>query len=46
MSTAIDRNIFGAVRMGYAVIESTRLKDWRIFLHQGLGHHRGISLYI
>lgn len=39
MSTAIDRNIFGAVRMGYAVIESTRLKDWRIFLHQGLGLH-------
>lgn len=37
MSAAAD--IFGAVAMGYAIIESTRLAAWRRFLKQGLGLH-------
>lgn len=36
-STAVD--VFDAVRMGYVVIESNRLDDWRRFLVQGLGLH-------
>jgi len=32
-------DIFGAVRMGYAVVESQRLEDWRRFLKLGLGLH-------
>lgn len=34
-----DTNIFGAVSMGYAVIESQRLDAWREFCVQGLGMH-------
>lgn len=37
MNTGID--IFGRMSMGYAVIESERLDDWRRFLKQGLGLH-------
>ena len=32
-------DIFGAVRMGYAVVQSSRLDDWRRFLKQGVGLH-------
>lgn len=32
-------NIFGAVSMGYAVIESQKLDAWRQFCVQGLGMH-------
>lgn len=32
-------DIFGAVRMGYAVVQSSRLDDWRRFLKQGIGLH-------
>lgn len=32
-------DIFGAVQMGYVVIESRRLDDWRRFMKQGLGLH-------
>lgn len=38
-TSTIDRDIFGSVRMGYAVIESNKLKDWKTFLQQGLGLH-------
>lgn len=38
-STAVDQDIFGSVRMGYAVIESNKLKEWKTFLQQGLGLH-------
>lgn len=38
-TTTIDQDIFGSVRMGYAVIESNKLKQWKIFLQQGLGLH-------
>lgn len=34
-----DTNIFGAVRMGYALIESNKLLDWKRFAQQGLGLH-------
>ncbi|TJY59486.1 extradiol ring-cleavage dioxygenase [Sinimarinibacterium sp. CAU 1509] len=34
---AVD--IFGAVRMGYIVVQSSKLGDWRRFLKQGLGLH-------
>ncbi|RJF89295.1 extradiol ring-cleavage dioxygenase [Oleomonas cavernae] len=37
MSDATD--IFGAVAMGYVIVESNRLDDWRRFLKQGLGLH-------
>lgn len=39
MNLSIDKNIFGAVRMGYAVIESRHLQAWQTFLHQGIGLH-------
>ena len=39
MNNAIDSNIFGAVSMGYAVIESNKLTEWKTFLQQGLGLH-------
>lgn len=32
-------DLFDAVKMGYVVVESTRLDDWRRFLEQGLGLH-------
>lgn len=32
-------DLFGAVSMGYVVIESNKLDDWRRFLKQGLGLH-------
>lgn len=34
-----DHNIFGAVSMGYAVIESRKLDAWKQFCVQGLGMH-------
>jgi 2,3-dihydroxybiphenyl 1,2-dioxygenase len=34
-----DSDLFGAVRMGYVIVESGRLDDWRRFLKQGLGLH-------
>lgn len=34
-----DINIFGAVRMGYALIESNKLIDWKRFAQRGLGLH-------
>lgn len=34
-----DTNIFGAVCMGYALIESNNLLDWKRFVQQGLGLH-------
>lgn len=33
------RNLFGCVRMGYALIESNRLDDWRKFGAEALGLH-------
>lgn len=38
-NTSIDQDIFGSVCMGYAVIESNQLKQWKVFLQQGLGLH-------
>lgn len=38
-STTVDQDIFGSVRMGYAVIESNKLQEWKTFLQQGLGLH-------
>jgi len=32
--------VFGAVRMGYVLVESNRLDDWRRFLEHGIGLHR------
>ena len=37
MEESVD--IFNAVKLGYAVIESRRLDDWRRFLKQGIGMH-------
>lgn len=34
-----ETDIFGAVQMGYVLVESERLEDWRRFLKQGLGLH-------
>lgn len=42
MSTIQNRDgvdLFDAVAMGYVVVESNRLDDWRRFLQQGLGLH-------
>lgn len=38
-TNSMDQNIFGAVQMGYAVVQSNKLDDWRRFLKQGLGMH-------
>ncbi|QDK97521.1 extradiol ring-cleavage dioxygenase [Acinetobacter tandoii] len=38
-TTKVEQDIFGLVRMGYAVIESNKLKEWKVFLEQGLGLH-------
>lgn len=32
-------SLFGAAQMGYVLIESKRLREWKRFLHQGLGFH-------
>lgn len=32
-------SLFGAVQMGYVLIESSRLREWKQFLHQGMGFH-------
>lgn len=32
-------NLFNKIRMGYAIVESNKLDDWRQFLKQGLGLH-------
>lgn len=39
MKNDIDVDLFGKVQMGYAVIESMRLAQWKLFLKQGLGLH-------
>jgi len=36
-------DIFGAVRLGYLVIESARLADWRRFLKEGVGLHEAVA---
>lgn len=33
-------SLFGAVRMGYVLVESRKLDDWDRFLKEGLGLHR------
>lgn len=43
MNTVKDNNIFGLVHMGYAVIESKKLKEWKVFLQQGLGLHFNVD---
>lgn len=35
----IEHDLFGAVSMGYLLIESQRLDDWKSFLHKGIGLH-------
>lgn len=35
-----DANVFGKISMGYAIVESTRLSQWREFCEKGLGLHR------
>lgn len=37
MKNDIYVDLFGKVQMGYAVIESMRLAQWKLFLKQGLG---------
>ncbi len=32
-------NLFNKVRMGYVIVESNKLEEWRRFLKQGLGLH-------
>lgn len=32
-------SLFGAVQTGYVLIQSRKLRDWKRFLHQGLGFH-------
>ena len=39
MSVEAQQSLFGAVSMGYALIESERLGDWRRFTEKGLGLH-------
>lgn len=34
-----DENVFGALQMGYAIVESNKLQEWRRFLKQGIGLH-------
>lgn len=31
--------LFGSVQMGYLLIQSERLRDWKRFLYQGIGFH-------
>lgn len=38
-----ETDLFGAARMGYVVVESDRLHDWRRFLKQGLGLHEVLT---
>lgn len=39
--SAVD--IFGSVNMGYVIVDSLRLDDWRRFLKQGLGLHEAAA---
>ncbi|WP_291809542.1 VOC family protein [Limnobacter sp.] len=39
MSKDIYTDLFGQVQMGYAVIESMKSSEWKLFLKQGLGLH-------
>ncbi len=39
MKKDIYDDLFGKVHMGYAVIESMQLAQWKLFLKQGLGLH-------
>jgi 2,3-dihydroxybiphenyl 1,2-dioxygenase len=41
MSTHTD--LFGAVSLGYLVVESRRLERWKVFLRDGLGLHLAAS---
>lgn len=34
-----EYDLFDAISMGYLLIESQRLDDWKSFLHQGIGLH-------
>lgn len=34
-----NEDIFGSVKMGYALIESNKLKEWQVFCEEGLGMH-------
>ena len=36
---AINEDIFGSVKMGYALIESNKLQQWQVFCEEGLGMH-------
>ncbi|HKY90475.1 MAG TPA: VOC family protein [Nevskiaceae bacterium] len=36
-------SLFGAVQMGYVLVESNRLREWQRFLHQGIGFHLAAS---
>ena len=39
MTQAAGADLFGRVQLGYIVIESERLDDWKRFAHQGVGLH-------
>lgn len=39
MRTDTYADVFGKVQMGYAVVESMKLAQWKLFLKQGLGLH-------
>lgn len=41
MSQKLD--LFGAISLGYIVIESNRLEQWRVFLKDGIGLHQAAS---
>lgn len=34
-----EHDLFGAISMGYLLIESERMEDWKRFLHKGIGLH-------
>lgn len=39
MAAGVKPTLFGRVRLGYVVIESERLTDWRRFAEDGIGMH-------
>jgi 2,3-dihydroxybiphenyl 1,2-dioxygenase len=39
MTSEIYQDVFGKVQMGYAILESMKLAQWKLFLKQGLGLH-------
>ena len=34
-----EHDLFGSISMGYLLIESERMEDWKRFLHKGIGLH-------